>query len=139
MGAMEKWFEPEFGQAMWSNGNYGEYALPDIASDWLHWLGQYIQLLRDDEGPLTINYGAEPFSNERFSMRTYCWCDGDAHPDGCPPNFEYYPLGLVVSWYKHVGRGASCNQKHTDEEWKTIVRGCAESLDTLLYAKTKPD
>ena len=71
-------------------------------------------------------------------MRSYCWCDGDieGHGDGCPPNFEHRPSGLVVSWYKHVGRGSSQNRVVSVREWVDALGGCIREV--LATTPTSP-
>lgn len=85
-----------------------------------------------DNGPLlTSNDGEPEFSNDTFSMRTYCWCDGDriGHQDGCPPNFIHNRTGIEVSWYKHSSRGITANVDWLSAlTWHRIVNECIESV-----------
>lgn len=86
----------------------------------------------DDDGSvetLTGNTGMQPYENATFTMRAYCWCDGEqpGHADGCPPNFEHKPSGLQVSWYKHAGRGVTANQPRP-EHWTAIIAECLDSV-----------
>ena len=80
---------------------------------------------------LTTNSGEEDFVNYVFEMRSYCWCEGysEDHPDGCPPNFVYKPENLVMTWYKHAGRGIACNKKYLGANWWfNIIQDCVRSM-----------
>ena len=83
---------------------------------------------------------ARSFSNDTFAFREYCWCEGDYHglledpnflddpTPACPPNFEHFPSGLKVSWYKHMRRGVLANQALTFDQMEAVLRDCLESL-----------
>jgi hypothetical protein len=83
-------------------------------------------------GPLlTANEGDDDFENETFAMRTYCWCDGGriGHEDSCPPNFVHKPTGIVITWYKHSGRGITANVDWIPAlSWHRIINECIESV-----------
>lgn len=78
---------------------------------------------------LTGNNGGE-FVNDVFEMRAYCWCDGyGEHENGCPPNFFYKPTGVVMSWYKHAGRGITCNKPEPSaSRWFEVIDDCIKSI-----------
>lgn len=86
-------------------------------------LAEAIAQRRGDGLWLTGNDGAEPFENDTFALRAYCWCDGDdaGHEEGCPPNFEHKASGVHVRWYKHAGRGSTVNKVVTADQWDTIL------------------
>lgn len=85
-------------------------------------------LLPNSDYPLGSGpYG--DYSNEVFALRAYCWCDGERHTDGCPPNFEHYPSGLKINFYKHIGRGMSSNRPFDPEQWKLVLWDCLRSID----------
>jgi hypothetical protein len=127
-------FTPELGQAAFSNTEWQRYELDGLGQSLLETLAIAIAEARGEDqwkdGLLVSNYGCDPFENDVFAMRTYCWCGGDrhGHEDGCPPNFEHKASGLTVCWYKHVGRGASKNQPLNRGQWLAILRDCLESL-----------
>lgn len=100
------------------------------ATDGIHMIGEHIQELRGDQGTLGSNYGEAPYESDIFTMRTYCWCDGDreGHEEQCPPNFEHYQSGLIINWYKHCGRGITSNKKLSKKEWFNIIQDCIQSL-----------
>ena len=103
--------------------------VPDFIEDGLMLIAHAIKEKRGDTGLLTSNYGEPEFECPVFSMRTYCWCDGDrpGHEDGCPPNFQH-KSGLVIEWYKYLGRGTQMNRSLTVKEWCAIMRECLEAV-----------
>lgn len=120
----------ELGQLAFSN--------TPIQSFEARWATQGIQLIasavdqsRGGDGDFTMAYnaGGEPFENDWFALRAYCWCDGEAegHEDGCPPNFEFKPTDLEICWYKHAGRGITANQAQPSD-WMKIVTDCVRSV-----------
>mgnify|MGYP003345957487 CR=1 FL=1 len=128
----------ELGQLLLSNTPPQEYEA-EWATDGLHLIAQVIAELRgkDPNGgwtTLTSNSGEEDFENDVFFMSSYCWCDGDRHPEGCPPNFIYKPNGLVVSWYKHAGRGIRANMEYPGaKNWFKAISKCIESIGKKPY------
>jgi hypothetical protein len=68
------------------------------------------------------------FENEVFRMSSYCWCEGEAHKDGCPPNFLHKKSGFSVSWYKYLGRGTESDEI-SDKEFRIIMQECLVSLN----------
>ena len=86
---------------------------------------------------ITSNVGGE-YDGEKFSLRAYCWCEGDGmrtldggyihHADGCPPNFEHHRSGLRVEWYKHAGRGAYMNKRLTPDELLGVALDCLSEI-----------
>lgn len=68
------------------------------------------------------------FANTAFTIRPYCWCDNEEHPDGCPPNFAHR-YGLRINWYKHIGRGMSANWEYDDRQWVDVLVDCIRSID----------
>lgn len=71
------------------------------------------------------NSGAQ-YETPVFKVRAYCWCDGELHKDGCPPNFEW--RDFRACWYKHAGRGNSQNRKMKPREAAEMLRECLDSL-----------
>lgn len=120
----------ELGQFLFSNSPIQKHEAY-WASNGLTDIAEVIQEYRGDDGLLVSNYGEAPFDCDIFSMRTYCWCDGDreGHEDGCPPNFIHKPSGLIINWYKHAMRGITSNKKLSKIEWLRIVQECLEVLE----------
>jgi hypothetical protein len=125
----------ELGQMLFTS-NTQILTAPDFIKDGLLLIAQAVKdkAGRKDnnfEGLLTDNSGEPNFENSIFAMRRYCWCDGDLHPDGCPPNFEHYPSGLAVSWYKHARRGVTINCYVTSSQWLDVVQESLKSLNLV--------
>lgn len=131
----------ELGQLLLSNNDWHHYEAY-WATDGLHIIAQVIAELRGEDPnggwtTLTSNSGAEEFVNDIFEMRCYCWCDSNweedpTHPHfkGCPPNFLYKPNGMVMTWYKHAGRGITSNKKYPGARtWFQIVNQCIGSIE----------
>lgn len=123
---MSEHFTPELGQMAFSNGPWQSHPMPPFIERGLMDIAETIAEKRNDEGYLTGNWGEEPWESEVFSMRTYCWCDGDrpGHEEDCPPNFVHHATGFTASWYKHVGRGASVSADISRGMWRDIVTAC---------------
>jgi hypothetical protein len=116
-------FTPEIGQYAFSGSPWGEWSMSRRVYRFMRDLGEK---LADSFGRAPTGNTGEHFENEVFSMRAYCWCDGDRHPDGCPPNFKCGDF--EVRWYKYLGRGSSMNRNIGAEELAEIERRCMESL-----------
>lgn len=127
-------FMPELGQAVFGNGQMHAIDLNRTIEAGLVTIAEAIAAVRGEDpdrvGLLISNYGCDPYESDVFAMHTYCWCDGDqpGHQDGCPPNFRYNPSGFEVSWYKHVGRGASQSRQLGGLEWLSMLQDCLASL-----------
>jgi hypothetical protein len=117
-------YEPELGQACFSNTLWERYEMQDEVEAAISFIADYASKGRTEDDP-TSNNGAE-FSNDTFSMRAYCWCDGEEHGDGCPPNFEYKKF--KASWYKYLGRGGSQSHLLSREKIWEMTKDCIESL-----------
>ena len=129
-------FEPEMGQALFSNAGHEECELPAYVERGLDEIAEEINVLRygteaEEHMTLTMNSGEPEFVCPEFEMRSYCWCDGDhpGHEVTCPPNFAHPASGLIVRWYKHSGRGASINRVPSRGEWRKVRDMCLAALD----------
>lgn len=128
-------FQPELGQAVFSTTPWQEFEASELLVAVLHAIGDEVARVQGNVTqepcyPPTDNIGGEEFVCDTFSMRSYCWCDGGRHPEGCPPNFAW--KDLRVNWYKHASRGTSCNRDVTPDE-------CAEILTSCLAACREMD
>lgn len=91
----------------------------------LRYLGEMIAQKTKQGNPCN-NEGAR-FSNEVFSMNSFCWCDQEgSHAGGCPSNFECGDFS--VDWYKYLGRGTTQSDSLTVEQWNEIFNKCLASL-----------
>lgn len=127
-------FEPELGQAVFGNTPWFTRPVPGFVSRGLDDVAEAIEVARygDADGwrTLTSNSGEEPYECSVFAMRSYCWCDGTlpGHAGGCPPNFEHFGSGLLVTWYKHSRRGDSMNRDVSGAEWEAIRAECMAAV-----------
>lgn len=127
-------FQPELGQWAFSNGQIHEHEAPELLIAVLYAIGNEMERvmwnLHQEEyrSPLG-SYGTEDFETPAFVMRSYCWCEGDRHPDICPPNFQW--RDLKVSWYKHASRGVSCNRPVSPDECAEILTECLAAVRAM--------
>lgn len=132
----------ELGQLLLSNTPMQSYEA-DWATDGLYMIAEVIAEFRGQSygqygygNLLTSNSGEPEYTNSVFEMRPYCWCDSgwdenenNPHAKGCPPNFVYKKNGLVITWYKHAGRGITSNMEYPGaKNWFKAVSKCIESV-----------
>ena len=118
-------FEPELGQMLLSNNVF--------FSEEAYWACEGLIVLKNvlTESKILDWENTNIYEGTRFAYRPYCWCDGSIkeHEDGCPPNFEHYPSGLQIVWYKHEGRGITANKSELKAlEWFDIIADCVEEI-----------
>lgn len=99
------------------------------ATEGLFVIADAIAAKRGDASTLVQNSGGDEFVCPTFSMRTYCWCEGEEHKDGCPPQFEYRPANFVIRWYKYAGRSQTANMpKPPGMLWELAVADCIQAV-----------
>lgn len=59
-----------------------------------------------------------------FEYRRYYW--GDEEDECQRPNFKFGPV--VINWYKHIGRGMSCNVDWTEKQWRDWFDGAMKAI-----------
>lgn len=69
---------------------------------------------------------AATMKNAVFCVRPYYWGEDDVISD--LPNFEHYPSGLKVTWYKYVLRSGQANREIALPELLAIFQECRDSL-----------
>jgi hypothetical protein len=100
------------------------------ATEGLYVIADAIAAKRGDANALVQNSGGDEFVCGTFQMRPYCWCEGDVHPEGCPPQFVYGAAGFVLRWYKYAGRGQTANlPKPPGMLWELAVADCIQAVD----------
>lgn len=119
-------FEPELGQAVFSNSPWEEVEMQSFVENGLRYLADAVAQGDWNKNP-AANVAAE-FGNDVFELRSYCWCDGtrEGHEDACPPNFKCEDF--EARYYKYLGRGSSQNKHISFEEWNEIMQRCLASL-----------
>lgn len=126
----------ELGQLLNSNSPIEEYEVSELAEAALRHLAAEIERVewnntqKHYEAPIGNNGGM--YKTNRFVMQAYCWCDGERHPDGCPPNFVWDSIS--IRWYKYLGRGMSANKELTPAAVSKMLEDCLASV----RAKEKP-
>lgn len=119
----------ELGQVAFAGNDLLDYDCFE-AEPGLRVIGELLTAEQSTDGGWTVIYGPDNmFSNDVFTIRAYCWCDGDLHPDGCPPNFVHHASGLTINWYKHVGRGMSADRPFNAVAWVGVLWDCIRSID----------
>lgn len=69
------------------------------------------------------------YRNATFCIRRFAWDDRDDDFDPVRDvNFEHFPSGLKLTFYKHVGRSTYANRKLRGGEMAAIAEECARSL-----------
>lgn len=126
-------FSPELGQAAFSNTPWQECKVSELAIAALRAIGEEIERVmwnrtQEEYHSPFGNVGGE-FEAPAFKVRAYCWCDGDTHPEGCPPNFEW--KNVRICWYKHLSRGTSANIDLTPNLVAEMLTDCLESVRSM--------
>lgn len=129
---MKKSFEPQLGQLLMSNSPWESEELSEYLEALLQAIGEEIERVewnnQQQQYESPINNNGEVYETDRFKMEAYCWCDGDLHKEGCPPNFLYKPNNFRVRWYKYLGRGSSMSRSITEKEAVEMFQDCLESV-----------
>ena len=99
--------------------------------------GSSLNIPAAEEGALCSKHGI-PY-NDGAGSAVHCTCDykqrweefckhNDHQPD-CPviqPNFKFG--GVEIRWYKHPGRGQTCNVDWDEKQWRLWLDSCMESI-----------
>ena len=90
------------------------------------------------------------FKNQIFEMSAFWWGDctcgaepgtiemysgPKAHKKDCIVyigNFHYKPTNIKIDWYKYPFRSMTANREFTDDEFRTAMRDCKESLKDII-------
>jgi hypothetical protein len=112
-------YEPELGQAIFGNPT-GDHALPAMVSLAFEGIRGDIEIAywnrfqREFEPGLPLVKGEIP----GIAWRPYWWGDEDA-PEASLPNLTFEDV--EIRWYKHFGRGMSCNVEMTPDRWFAFI------------------
>jgi hypothetical protein len=119
-------YVPELGQLLFSNGGVYRHEMQPHVEAGLDLLGLLVQP-RVGHNPC-VNHGGPEFTNDTFTIRSYCWCDGEreGHEENCPPNFVCGDF--AAAWYKHLGRGGTQSKPLSIHEWTAVMARCIDSL-----------
>jgi len=123
-------FEPELGQMAFSNTEWQQHEVPELALATLKAIADEIERVEWNrtqkiyEAPTSNNGGH--YKTDKFEMNAYCWCDGEEHKESCPPNFKW--RDVIINWYKYLGRGTSSNTDLTPDLIATMLEDCLASI-----------
>lgn len=123
-------YQPELGQMLFSNSIF--------LSEEAYWATEGLVILKQiiEQSKILDWENISDYEGKKFAYREYCWCDGgyEGHEEGCPPNFEHYESGLVITWYKHCGRGVSANRTEPKmSEWFAILADCVKEIEDYEF------
>jgi hypothetical protein len=128
-GAGVSEYVPDIGQMCWGQP-WQEFPVPDILDAALEAIRHEVQRVLWNLRQETI----DPFGNHGSSFRcptftvcAYSWNDDLAQPY----NFKHPASGLLVSWYKYMGRGMSANMAVTPELAARILTHCLKGMKAV--------
>lgn len=129
-------FVPEPGQWAFSNGAIHRFEVSELGTAIIDRVVREMERVmwnrtQKEYLPPTSSRGADTFECDAFIMRTYCWCGGSTHPDGCPPNLEWHSRSVTVSWYKHFWRGASVSEDLSPDDWNEFLEEALASVSAM--------
>lgn len=105
-------YTPELGQMVYGNPT-GAHKMPYYAESLvLHVLDQIERVYWNQQQCDWDRFDDPEISGITF--RPYWWGEDDA-PEAALPNFVCE--GVEIRWYKHPGRGMSCDREMTPAEW----------------------
>jgi hypothetical protein len=122
-------YSPELGQAVFGQP-WQAFPVPDI-------LDAALEAIRHEVQRVLWNlrqHEIDPFGNSAGSFRcptftvcAYSWNDGIAQPY----NFKHPASGLLVSWYKYMGRGMSANMDVSPDLAARILTHCLRGMKAV--------
>lgn len=129
-------YQPELGQALWGQP-WKVHPVPAILDAALEAIRYELQRvlwnLRQESIDPFGNNGAS-FRCPTFTVCSYSWGD-----DGQPYNFKHPQSGLLVSWYKYMGRGMSANMDVSPDLAARILTHCLEGLKAVESGRHRYD
>lgn len=115
----------ELGQMLFGNPTE-EYPVP--REKWVE--GPFnilVDLIKEKTGDNNFGWVYD-FSNDCFTMRSYCWNFEDEE-EAEKPNFEIPSENFKLTWYKYPFRGSYSSEKLNPKRWNDLVQKCIKSLD----------
>ena len=111
-------------------GPVEQYEVPEYVTALLGYLGGEIERVesnrRQESVQAPIGWDGE-YTTGMFTMRRY-WYVADDVPS---VNFEADVAGVGtvgLRWYKHLGRGMSCDRELSSPEWVQVFDACLNSV-----------
>ncbi len=119
-----KQYKPELGQLCFGNP-VGIYELPEYVAAYLDYIYYEIDRVYWNRFQKEREEHWNPEIKE-IEHREYYW--GDEKKEAEKPNFKF--KDVEIRWYKHKGRGMSCNKELTTDEWKDWFNDCLKIIRT---------
>lgn len=116
-------YKPELGQAMFGN-KWQPYEMPEYAVALFLYIIKEIKRVYWNKNQEEWDMNSDP-KLCGIEWGPYWWGDEEA-PEALLPNFKYGKL--EISWYKHPGRGMSCNQNLQESGWITFFNEIIKDL-----------
>lgn len=122
-------YTPELGQAIFGQPTQ-KYECPAFVTPLLQGIGDELCRVmwninrRSFRSPFENN--GEVFICSVFEVHAYSW--GDVSQ---PFNFFHAPSGVMISWYKYLGRGMSSNVNITPDMMVDIYNDCVAALQKI--------
>lgn len=120
-------YVPELGQTMFGQP-YKRYPCPEYIVALLDSLGGHLCRLmwnaNQKEFPSPFENTGGVFKNDTFEANAYSWNDEKQ-------SFNFKWEDVEVSWYKHLGRGTTINQKITPKKAIGMYNKCLGSLHRM--------
>lgn len=129
---MSDQYVPEVGQALFGQ-SWQAYPLPEWLESHLCFIEQEMERVmwnrHQREYPSPFRNTGERFENDTFVVEAYSWDDSTPQPY----NFKW--CDIEISWYKHVGRGATINRHVAPERGVEMLDACLASIRTMDAAE----
>lgn len=114
-------YEPELGQAVFGRDSEA-YGVPEHGKALLMYLLSEVGQVYWNCNQKEWEWSEMPDPQiPGLQVRPYNWSDDDA-----PPNFVFG--GVAIRWYKHPGRGLSCNRGLNPDEWVKWFGECLAAI-----------
>ena len=132
---VEKYYQPEIGQAIFGNPT-GSFALSQIGEAVFQCIWERLKVYYCNKNQREMDfYGNDDPQIPGLIVLPYHWgdCDCDEnkpHKEGClkvAPNFVFD--GIEIRWYKYPGRGMSCNQNLTPQQWSNWLEKILKTIE----------
>lgn len=119
-------YQPELGQVCFGQP-YKQFTVPEIMEAVMRAISDEMERvfwnLRQIEYNSPFNNTGESFRCPTFTAVSYSWGDG-----GQPYNFKHQKSGLLISWYKWSGRGASADREITPDIAAEVMADCLAAI-----------
>ena len=117
-------YEPELGQMFFgqpsqefASGNLMKAALGEISNEWDRVMGN----IHQKDMPNPFNNSGAKWKCDEFEVQTYDWSDEEQ-------SYNFKWNDILISWYKHPGRGMSQNREVSNDEISDMLDSCLNAL-----------